>query len=89
MVEAKAQGIAVGRAAAAAILDLRADDGAVGPFLNFACPQDTNPGEYQCTPGTPFIVFEGWENVTPFVLKAQLTVPPGAALCGEQEEVHG
>ena len=33
--QAKGQGIAVGQAAAAAILDLRADDGAVGPFLNF------------------------------------------------------
>jgi hypothetical protein len=63
--QAKAQGIAVGQAAAAAILDLRAEDGAVGPFLNFACPQETDPGEYQCTPGTPFIVFEGWENVVP------------------------
>jgi hypothetical protein len=31
--QAKAQGIAVGQAAAAAILDLRAKDGAVGPFL--------------------------------------------------------
>ena len=39
---AKAQGIVLGRAAAAAILDLRATDGAVGPFLNFACPQDTD-----------------------------------------------
>ena len=65
---AKARGIAVGHAAAAAVLTLRAADGAVGPFLNFNCPQDTNPGEYQCTPGTPFIVFEAWENVTPFVL---------------------
>ena len=65
----KAQGIAVGQAAAAAILDLRAADGAVGPFLNFNCPQDTNPGEYQCTPGTPFIGFEVWANVIPFVLK--------------------
>ena len=36
---AKAQGIAVGQAAAAAILALRAADGAVGPFLNFSCPQ--------------------------------------------------
>ena len=87
--QAKAQGIAVGQAAAAAILDLRADDGAVGPFLNFACPQDTNPGEYQCTPGTPFIAFQVWENVIPFVLTAQLTVPPGAALRGGHEEVHG
>jgi hypothetical protein len=64
---AKAQGIAVGHAAAA-VLALRAADGAVGPFLNFSCPQHTDPGEYQCTPGTPFIAFELWENVTPFVL---------------------
>jgi hypothetical protein len=75
--QAKAQGIAVGQAAADAILDLRARDGAVGPFLNFACPQETRPGEYQCTPGTPFIVFEGWENVTPFVLKDSSQFRPG------------
>ena len=74
---AKEQGIAVGQAAAAAILDLRAADGAVGPFLNFNCPQDTNPGEYQCTPGTPFIAFELWENVTPFVLKDSSQFRPG------------
>jgi len=35
--QAKVQGIAVGQAAAAAILALRAADGAVGPFLNFSC----------------------------------------------------
>jgi hypothetical protein len=74
---AKAKGIAVGLAAAVAILDLRTGDGAVGPFLNFACPQDTNPGEYQCTPGTPFIAFEGWEDVTPFVLKNSSQFRPG------------
>ena len=75
--QAKAQGIAVGQAAAAAILALRAADGAVGPFLNFNCPQNTNPGEYQCTPGTPFIAFEVWENVTPFVLKDSSQFRPG------------
>jgi hypothetical protein len=75
--QGKSQGIAVGRAAAAAILGLRADDGAVGPFLNFACPQDTSPGEYQCTPGTPFIAVEVWENVTPFVLKHSSQFRPG------------
>ena len=75
--QAKVDGIAVGQAAAAAILALRADDGAVGPFLNFSCPQDTNPGEYQCTPGTPFIVFEVWENVIPFVLKDSSQFRPG------------
>jgi hypothetical protein len=75
--QAKALGIAVGRAAAAAILGLRANDGAVGPFLNFACPQDTQPGEYQCTPGTPFIVFERWEHVVPFVLEHSSQYRPG------------
>jgi PAP2 superfamily len=75
--QAEAQGIAVGQAAAAAILDLRADDGAVGPFLNFVCPQDTEPGEYQCTPDTPFIAFEGWEHVTPFVLHHSSQFRPG------------
>ena len=74
---ARARGVAVGRAAAAAILRLRADDGAVGPFLNFACPQNTDPGEYQCTPGTPFIAVEVWENVTPFVLKHSSQFRPG------------
>lgn len=75
--QAKAQGISVGQAAAAAILSARAEDGAVGPFLNFACPQNTKPGEYQCTPGTPFIVFEVWENVTPFVLNHSSQYRPG------------
>jgi hypothetical protein len=87
--QAKTQGIAVGEAAAAAILALRADDGAVEPtsvpFLNFNCPQDTNPGEYQCTPtpipGPPFIAFfiafERWESVTPFVLKDSSQFRPG------------
>jgi hypothetical protein len=75
--QAKAQGIAVGQAAAAAILAARADDGAVGPFLNFACPQDTRPGQYQCTPGTPFIAFEAWAGVVPFVLEHGSQFRPG------------
>jgi hypothetical protein len=48
---AKAQGIAVGKAAAASILALRATDGPAGPFLNLNCSKDTPPGKYQCTPG--------------------------------------
>ena len=75
--QAKTQGIALGQAAAGAILARRATDGAVGPFLNFACPQDTDPGVYQCTPGTPFIAFEVWANVTPFVLKDSSQFRPG------------
>src|SRR5215831_7601055 len=65
---AKAQGIAVGQAAAAAILALRAADGAAGPWQNPKCPQAPPPGQYQCTPGFSFIAFEAWEKVTPFVL---------------------
>jgi hypothetical protein len=40
---ARAQGIAVGQAAAAAILARRATDGAVGPFLNSNCPPALPP----------------------------------------------
>ena len=86
--QAEAQGIAVGQAAAAAILELRADDGAVGPFLNSVCPQDTEPGEYQCTPDTQFIAFEGWESGHTVRPETQLTVPPGAALRAGQEALH-
>ena len=75
--KAKADGIDLGEDAAEAILTQRATDGAVGPFLNFACPVDTDPGEYQCTPGTPFIAFEVWENVTPFALKDSSQFRPG------------
>jgi hypothetical protein len=74
---AKAQGIAVGQTAAAAILALRAADGAVGPFLNSSCPQHTQPGKYRCTPGFRFIVFEVWEKVTPFVLQGSAQFQPG------------
>jgi hypothetical protein len=74
---AKAQGIAAGQASAAAILARRAADGAVGPFLNSSCPQDTSPGKYQCTPGLPFVAFEVWAKVTPFVLQDNTQFRPG------------
>ena len=73
---AKTQGIAVGQAAAAAILALRAADGAVGPFLNSNCPQ-AQIGKYQCTPGFPLVAFEAWEKVTPFVLQDNAQFRPG------------
>jgi hypothetical protein len=74
---AKAQGIAVGQAAAAAILALRAADGADAPWRNTNCPQATQPGQYQCTPGFPFIAYEAWEKVTPFVLQDSAQFRPG------------
>jgi hypothetical protein len=68
--QSKTQGIALGQAAAAAILKARADDHATeGPFLNKDCPSPQQPGKYQCTPGFPFVAFETWEKVTPFVLQ--------------------
>jgi hypothetical protein len=74
---AKQQGIALGQAAAAAILAKRADDHATGgPFLNKNCLKP-EPGKYQCTPGFPFIAFEAWERVTPFVLQDNAQFRPG------------
>jgi hypothetical protein len=74
---AKAQGVAVGQAAAAALLARRAADGAVGPFLNPGCPQESPPGKYQCTPERPFIAFEVWGKVAPFVLQDSAQFRPG------------
>jgi hypothetical protein len=74
---ATAQGIAVGQAAAAAILALRVEDRAGIPFQNAHCPQATPPGQYQCTPGFPFIAFEAWAKVTPFVLQDSAQFRPG------------
>jgi PAP2 superfamily len=66
---AKSAGVAIGAAAASAILALRADDGSDTPLLDFDYPQGTEPGEYRFTPGTPFAFAPGWADVTPFVLR--------------------
>jgi hypothetical protein len=66
--KSKARGLEVGRAAATAILALRAADGADTPLQDFAFPQGTSPGEYRFTPDRPFAFAPGWGNVTPFVL---------------------
>jgi Tol biopolymer transport system component len=76
---AKTRGLEVGRAAAAAILALRAGDGADTPLVvdenNYE--QGTNPGEYRFTPGTPFVFAPGWAHVTPFVLRDGSQFRPG------------
>jgi hypothetical protein len=74
----KTQGIAIGHAAATAILALRVADGADTLFLDPDYPQGTKPGEYRFTPGTPFAAAPGWGDVTPFVLhnSAQFRPPP-------------
>ena len=68
---AKANGKALGRAAAATIVTLRADDGSDAPWVDFNYPQGTEPGEWRFTPDSPVqLAFApNWGKVTPFVLK--------------------
>jgi hypothetical protein len=76
---AKAQGILIGQAAAAAILALRAADGAnTPPFLDFTYVPGPNPGDFQFIPGLPFAAFPGWGKVTPFVLTSSSQYRPKA-----------
>jgi hypothetical protein len=65
--DAKAEGIRLGEAAAAAVLALRERDGSDTPLLDFAYPQGSQPGEYRFTPGFNFAFAPGWGSVTPFV----------------------
>ena len=84
---AETQGVAVGSAAAAAILALRADDGSDTPLLDFAYPQGTEPGEYRFTSADlPFAFAPGWGDVTPFVLhsSSQFPVRPPYRLSGKK-----
>ena len=74
---AKTRGIAVGEAAAAAIVALRADDGADTTLIDAGYPQGTAPGEYRFTPDRPFAFAPGWADVTPFVLKSPAQFRPG------------
>jgi hypothetical protein len=82
----KTQGIAIGHAAAAAILAVRLADGSDTPLLDFAYPQGTAPGEWRFTPGFPFAFAPGWANVTPFVLRdaAQFRSGPPYALTSKK-----
>jgi hypothetical protein len=75
---ARTAGIRVGRAAAAAILALRQNDGSDTPLIDPSFPQGTSPGEYRFTPGNTFAFAPGWGNVTPFVLNhsAQFRASP-------------
>ena len=83
--DAKTQGVALGQAAAKAILAQRTGDGADAAQTPF--PIGTNPGDYQYTPpfdGPPFNGFyalAGWKDVKPFALTAAnqfRPVPPPA-----------
>ena len=67
---AKTNGLALGQAAAAAIIGLRAGDGSDAPMVDPDYPQGTEPGEWRFTPDFPAAIAFGthWGAVTPFVL---------------------
>ncbi|SOC52379.1 vanadium-dependent haloperoxidase [Ornithinimicrobium cerasi] len=65
---AESRGVALGRAAAEAILAERADDGSDTPLIVSDYPQGTEPGEWRFTPGAPFAFAPGWGEVDPFVI---------------------
>ena len=69
---AKDAGVAVGGAAAAAILSLREDDGSDAPFIDpfYPQPQGTAPGQYRFTEGAPFAAAPLWREVPPFGLRS-------------------
>jgi hypothetical protein len=77
---AKARGLELGRAAAAAILAKRLADGSDTVLLvDTGYAQGTHPGEYRFTPGTPFAFAPRWGEVTPFALASStqfLPAPP-------------
>jgi hypothetical protein len=74
---ARAAGIALGQASAAAILARRAGDGSDTPLLDFGFPQGTDPGEWRFT-DLPFAFAPGWGDVRPFVLQHATQFRPAA-----------
>jgi hypothetical protein len=81
---AKNDGIAVGEAAAAALIAARANDGSSPPA--FFLPTSANPGDWQLTPSCTAAggAFFHWQNVTPFgILSAgQFRIDPPPELAG-------
>ena len=65
----KDRGVALGNAAAQAIVALRTGDGSDTPLFDTAYPQGDEPGEYRFTSADlPFAFAPGWGDVTPFAL---------------------
>ena len=65
----KTNGIALGQAAAAAIIERRMGDGSDTELLDFGFEGGSAPGDYRFTPGFNFVFAPGWADVTPFVLQ--------------------
>ena len=76
---AKTSGIAIGEAAAAAILALRENDGwDTQTVLDFDYPQGTAPGEYRFTLPFNFAFSPQWGTLPPFTLDSAAQFRPGA-----------
>jgi hypothetical protein len=79
---AKEDGVALGAAAAAALIDLRSSDGSSPP--RFHVPASADPGVWQLTPGCPAAggILLHWQDVRPFGVDAsdQFRSPPPPAL---------
>ena len=79
---AKLNGIAVGEAAAAALIAARMNDGAAPP--QFFMPVSSDPGQWQLTPSCPAAggILLQWRNVTPFAVQnsSQFRSDPQPAL---------
>jgi hypothetical protein len=69
--KAKDRGVAVGTAAARAVVAMRTGDGSDTLLFDTAYPQGDEPGEYRFTSTDfPFAFAPGWGDVTPFALKS-------------------
>jgi hypothetical protein len=66
--QAKTDGIAVGAAAAAAMVADRTNDGSAPPLTHI--PTNLDPYEWQITPGCTAGVFRHWPNVRPFGIES-------------------
>jgi hypothetical protein len=66
---AKAAGISLGQAAAAAIVAMRTGDGSDTPLVVTDFEPGTEPGEYRFTPGFNIVFAPGWGEVRPFALQ--------------------
>jgi hypothetical protein len=85
--QAKDDGIAVGEAAAAAMIAARTGDGSAP--AQFYLPTSANPGEWQTTtPGCPAAggILLHWRNVTPFAIESsdQFRADPPPALSSNE-----
>ena len=87
--QAKDDGVAVGEAAAAAMIADRTNDGSAPP--QFYTPTSTDPGQWQLTPGCTAGVFLHWGDLKPFgVLRTDQfrPGPPPALTSGLYTKVY-